>query len=272
MVISLKKYVYSLAFVVTSFLCGNFVDIKIINSNPVTLQTITRFASWGVYGLGEVNASKTHKVAIWAHSSERIGFSLFDGSGVKAGEIVEKAQIQIPSAFTQLNHYDNPAIITAVESFQNWLRKYQAVSSLWSGTTMATALITHDTVTLIHVGDSRIVLERDGQELFSTLDHIKMSSNGFTLERTLGHFGRFDKNKNAGIPSVYRIKTQKGDHLIIASQALWSVFTSDEVANFVYYEYEINRTSMTDIAKLLVKRARTQGCFDPLSILIIEIR
>ena len=212
-----------------------------------------------------------HKVAIWAHSADRVGFSLFDGSGNQASEITDGAQVQIPTAFGQLNRYDSPTIITAVASFQKLLKKYHAIASLWSGSTMAAVLITPGAATLVHVGDSRIVVERDGQEIFSTLDHVSMTSSGFNLERVFGHFGHFDKNKDAGVPSVYRLTVQKGDHFIIASRALWTIFSTEEAIDFVYYERE-NNINLSDIAKHLVSRAQDLGCNETLSAIIIEIQ
>ncbi len=270
--ISLQYNFFSLAVIFFGLSEASFLDTTILNQNPVTLHAITSMASWGAYGLGKNDDGHAHKVTLWAQEAGGIGFSFFDGSGIKPFDIAEKACIRIPTTCNALKKFDNIGIRSVFESFEQWLKKYHATMSLWSGATMAMILLSPSSATCVHVGDVRIVLEREGQDCFSTLDHVKKGSDGFNLERSLGYFGRFGSNKNAGTPSVCRIAVQKGDHFIIASQALWHMFTSDEIAQFVSFEREVHKTNLSDIAQKLTWRARTAGCYEAISVLIIEVR
>ncbi len=180
----------------------------------------------------------------------------------------------MPLFFKKQQSYDNAGITKAVHGFYAWLKKYQKTAALWSGTTMATVMLEKNQATLVHLGDSRIIIERDGDELFSTLDHVSSLSKGaFRLERTLGDFEYFknDATMRFVTPSVQRIGVQKGDHVIIASKGLWDVFSNTDVAQIVSFERS-NKKSLDAIAKLLAQKARSFGSQLAVSVFIFEIR
>lgn len=181
--------------------------------------------------------------------------------------------------------------------------------SLFVGSTGVSVVVSPSTITVAHVGDSRALLVKQGQCEFVTTDHTLaldeehkrviaaggeirkgmltaadyrceyMARRFLTMTRALGDFGfKANSEKKASeqpvisVPDVARLERSNEDNfLIVASDGLWSVMKSEEVALFVYSRSEKGTTLQECCAQLLKECAVARRSADNISIIILSL-
>jgi serine/threonine protein phosphatase PrpC len=169
-----------------------------------------------------------------------------------------------------------------------------SISITYSGTCCISALISKGKLYIANLGDSRAVLckqEENGDVIVEELtqDHkptredekerviqmggliepmyyngmavgplrvwTKAKDSGLAMTRAMGDV----RGKKAGLisePEIHKVDLQPNDKFIImASDGLWDVMSSEEAASFVL-EYEQGRKDKSQVAKALVKEAK----------------
>lgn len=174
-----------------------------------------------------------------------------------------------------------------------------------SGSTVAIALFNKFNekkhITAISIGDSRIVLSQNGKSIDLSVDHkpnlpkekerIEKSGalvwqnkndvfrvylpdgfvhGGIAISRSLGDvtFEKFLSHQ----PDIVKHEIQKDDEfLIIASDGLWDVITSQEAVNFVKEQLKKNNKDYEITANLLMTKAVLLHSHDDITVIIIDV-
>jgi protein phosphatase 1L len=186
--------------------------------------------------------------------SGRAFFGVYDGhGGAKAAEIAaKKLHTYLPV------HCDKDSKNCMDEALE---KAFLSTDSLImkktdSGTCAAVAYIDKDDLCIAWVGDSRVVLGRNGQVIYATEDHKPNKASereritkaggfvvtmygaprvngGLAVARALGD--RCVKQDPGVIasPSIHHEKIQKGDIVIIACDGIWDVLTNQQAITIV---------------------------------------
>jgi PPM family protein phosphatase len=115
----------------------------------------------------------------------------------------------------------------------------QAMGAGRMGTTLTAAYLVGDTLHLIHVGDSRAYLIRDGRARCLTSDHTLVAemvhSRLIGPDKVRTHAQRSILTRAVGLglfiqPELVKIRLKADDRLILCSDGVWSVIQDDEFA------------------------------------------
>ena len=107
------------------------------------------------------------------------------------------------------------------------------------GTTLTAAYLVGETLHLIHVGDSRAYLVREGRARCLTSDHTLVAdlvrSRLIGPEKVRTHAQRSILTRAVGLgmfiqPEQVKIRLQADDRLVLCSDGIWSVVMDDEFA------------------------------------------
>jgi len=119
---------------------------------------------------------------------------------------------------------------------------YKAAQQLGGGkmrTTLSAAYLVGDVLHLLHIGDSRVYLARNGRAACLTSDHTVVGdlvrSRLIPSERLRTHSSRSVLTRAVGLglfvqPEITQIKLQVGDRVILCSDGVWSVIEDQEFA------------------------------------------
>jgi len=170
-------------------------------------------------------------------------FAIADGMGGYAhGGMASNLALESLTS-TLANQNGNSIIKTlqrAVETAN--IRIYQKAQQLGAGrmgTTLTAAYVVGDMLYLVHVGDSRAYLIRDGQAICLTDDHTTVGdmvrSKLISSDKIRTHAQRSILTKSVGLdlfvqPDIIQKKLREGDRLILCSDGVWSVIEDEEFA------------------------------------------
>ncbi len=155
-------------------------------------------------------------------------------------------------------------------------RKAQQLGAGRMGSTLTAAIISSGDLHLVHVGDSRAYLVREGQATCLTSDHTAVGdlvrAKLIPPEKVRTHAQRSILTRAIGIslfvrPEILRFKLQKDDHLILCSDGVWSVVLDDEFAQAVGSSFSIDQVSRT-----LMDLALERKTDDNVSVVAVHIR
>jgi PPM family protein phosphatase len=147
---------------------------------------------------------------------------------------------------------------------------------LGMGTTLTAALLSEDTVTLVHVGDSRAYLLHDGRLSQLTDDHSwvgeMMRRGELTPNEAAVHPHRSVITKALGTdtevePDVLEVPVSVGDRLLLCSDGLTGMVSDEELTRILARE-----EAPQDIASLLVQAALAGGGEDNVTVIVVEVR
>ena len=125
------------------------------------------------------------------------------------------------------------------------------------GATMTGALLVDQYLYLVHLGDTRCYLMRDGSLTLLTVDHV--TENGEFLTQALGSGDLLD-------PFITKIKMEKRDMLVFLSDGVHKVLRTDEILNIV-----ATGSDLEQIAGDLVKVVTADRRFaDDVSALVVS--
>lgn len=105
-----------------------------------------------------------------------------------------------------------------------------------SGTTACVVAIMGEKVWIVNVGDSRaVIFSRSFRTRFETVDHkgaIHSDGGSLSTSRSLGD-ARFKAHGLTSNADVYEQCVSAGETIVIASDGLWDVLSSEEVGMFI---------------------------------------
>lgn len=102
-------------------------------------------------------------------------------------------------------------------------KKANSLNHCQMGTTMVMASIDGDTVTIVHVGDSRCYLQRlDEGLLYQTKDHVRLDYGWEVIDRCF-----FSYHHEADVPDIAQFKLKVGDRILLCSDGLYKSMAPD---------------------------------------------
>jgi len=144
------------------------------------------------------------------------------------------------------------------------------------GTTLTAAYVTEDMLHLIHVGDSRAYLIRNGKAICLTQDHTTVGdmvrSNLISYDKIRTHTQRSILTKSVGLdlfvqPDLYQQKLKEGDRIILCSDGVWSVIEDDEFARVASETVSVN-----EVSRNLIDLALQNETDDNASVVMFHLR
>lgn len=156
---------------------------------------------------------------------------------------------------------------------------YKAAQQLGGGkmgTTLTAAYVFGDLLYLLHVGDSRAYLVRDGRAACLTSDHTVVGdlvrSRLIPSENIRSHSQRSILTRAVGLglfvqPELSQVKLQAGDRIILCSDGVWSVIEDQEFA-----EQADRAGDVHALAQNLVDLALERETDDNCSVVAVRIR
>ena len=195
------------------------------------------------------------------------------------------------------------AVLQAEDEFMTKCRN----EKLESGSTVAVALIIGDSLVSVNVGDSEIVLCRDGQaELLTTKHHLSASESegerikavggrifhnrvghpkfnpslvSLAVTRAIGDAGfkleEYTDGKASGViadPDVKIVSLQAADSFfIMACDGLWDVMKYQDAINYCQRLLAAG-ASPEDVSKSIVQEALDRGSNDNVTVMIVALR
>lgn len=127
---------------------------------------------------------------------------------------------------------------------------------------------------LVHMGDSRIYLFRQGQLRQLTEDHsvvaILLKHNEITPEQAVDHPARGQLSRYIGMegevyPDVHTFRLLRGDRLLLCTDGLWGMISDAEIAGLLHKHAEPNAA-----CHALVEAANAYGGKDNITTVIVE--
>ena len=125
-----------------------------------------------------------------------------------------------------------------------------AMGHVKMGTTMVMASIEVDTVTIVHLGDSRCYLVRpDVGLLYQTKDHIRMDYGWEIIDRCF-----FSYRPEVCVPDVVQFKLKEGDRIMLCSDGLYKC-----MSNKFFLANMMDEKSLDEILDAYRIRCERQG-------------
>lgn len=160
-------------------------------------------------------------------------YVLCDGmGGHNLGEVASRLVAEHICGFWEKNPGRSDSEKKIIDACDETMATFNSKSRAEMGTTMAMAAIEGDKALLAHCGDSRIYVIRDHKIIYTSVDHIALTSGGLPIITRAFFTGR-----NKYQPHIEKIEIQIGDMILICSDGVygngkWSdlndALTSDE--------------------------------------------
>jgi serine/threonine protein phosphatase PrpC/serine/threonine protein kinase len=217
-------------------------------------------------------------------------------------DALEDSWISICKSYQQ-NCLDDGECIADYDPMEGILQADTGSKDLKAGTTCSMMALdeTSSELTLLNCGDSRsLVVSEDGKVKFATLDHtpqseeerllqgiqqgldyslpkcrlsrwsLKVGDYEYAVGRSLE--GVFATSKGiVSDPDVSTLTVQAGDILVSATDGLWNVMDSNEVAMDLYKMRTKNGMSAPDAASTLCSMAIRKGSSDNVSAVVVYL-
>jgi len=158
------------------------------------------------------------------------------------------------------------------------IRIYQKAQQLGvgrMGTTLTAAYVIGDMLYLVHVGDSRAYLIRDGKAICLTEDHTAVGdmvrSKLISSDMLRSHAQRSVLTKSVGLdlfvqPDIIQQKLKEGDRLILCSDGVWSVIEDEEFA-----EAASKSPSVREVSRNIIDLALRHKTDDNASVVVFHL-
>ncbi|MGA7991651.1 MAG: Stp1/IreP family PP2C-type Ser/Thr phosphatase [Thermoanaerobaculia bacterium] len=247
------------------------------------------------FGLTDVGRKRRHNEDAYLIDEERGLFVVADGmGGHAAGEVAsritvesiqeyiaatgEEAESSWPFGFNSRVSLEGNRLTTAVEKANDKvMRAVQNRPELKGmGTTVVAALFDADRATLVHVGDSRAYLFRDGELRRLTDDHswVQEQVNAGILSE--------DEAKSHPLKNVVtralggaahvsvdliEVPVRTGDRYLLCSDGLTGMLADEEI-----FEHFKPGGSLESTARALVEVANVRGGVDNITAILVEVK
>jgi len=201
-------------------------------------------------------------------------FAVADGmGGHRAGEVASAGAIR---TLQKEAGHDTDSLVAAVQSANRVVHAEAAANPDLSGmgTTITAMMTTHDSAQIVHVGDSRAYLLRDGRLRRLTQDHTvvdRLAREGkipaaevdrhpqrSVLERALGVSPEVDID-------VQLLDVRPGDRLLLCTDGLTSMLDDDEIRDILLTELDPQTA-----AQALIDAALAAGGKDNVTAVIVD--
>jgi len=201
-------------------------------------------------------------------------FAVADGmGGHRAGEVASAGAIR---TLQKEAGHDTDSLVAAVQSANRVVHAEAAANPDLSGmgTTITAMMTTHDSAQIVHVGDSRAYLLRDGRLRRLTQDHTvvdRLAREGkipaaevdrhpqrSVLERALGVSPEVDID-------VQLLDVRPGDRLLLCTDGLTSMLDDDEIREILLTESDPETA-----AQALIDAALAAGGKDNVTAVIVD--
>ncbi len=156
---------------------------------------------------------------------------------------------------------------------------YQAAQSLGvhrMGTTLTAVSLTGRTLSVIHVGDSRAYLIREGVGTCLTSDHTRVGdmvrARLLAPEKVRTHSQRSVLSKCLGMnlfvqPDFFQVPVQDGDIVILCTDGVWAVIEDVEFAQMA-----ASSEGPEDLSRKIYEEAMERDSDDNLSVIALYLR
>jgi len=209
-------------------------------------------------------------------------YAIYDGHlGFAVADFLAK---NFHTYFSQASGNDmRERMITAFKNADNdeFIKKTKT-----SGSTATVVFIKDNKAHFAHVGDSRAVLEGNGEVAFATVDHkpnradeyIRITDsqglvynkrvNGFlAVSRAFGNYG-LDKRLIISEPAYAEVQlTENNKFLLLATDGLWDKVTNEEVIE----KLKGMKANAQDVARLLASLAIKRGSQDNITVMLVDL-
>lgn len=165
-----------------------------------------------------------------------------------------------------------------------------------SGTTAVCAFVTPSHYIFANCGDSRAILCKGQQQIFSTYDHkpydekertrienaggkvmLQRVNGSLAVSRALGDFD-YKSNENflphkqlvSPVPDVVTLPRTGETFMILACDGIWDVMTNQDVCNFIDYMLRVEENIET-ICSSLIDVSLYRGSKDNMSVLVVAL-
>jgi serine/threonine protein phosphatase PrpC len=151
----------------------------------------------------------------------------------------------------------------------------QGLGAARMGTTLTAANVHGDSLCIVHVGDSRAYLVRDGRPMLLTNDHttvgdlVRMKLIGPDKVRT--HAQRSMLNRAVGLglfvrPDITRVKLRDEDRIVICSDGLWSAVEDRDLASMATASDDLD-----EVCSSLIGAAIEGDSDDNVSVIVVRV-
>ncbi len=213
---------------------------------------------------------------------------IFDGHGAKGNLVAAFLKNEVVRRVL-LSKKPGQSLKEALADMQNMLKKNKDAQHA-GATAVISVLDDTNLLTVANVGDSRLLVVRNGKELFSTRDHkpsdpaeaARVVKNGgyvadgrvwdpktgigFALARSMGDISSQGTALIAE-PDITSVQLTKGDTIVLASDGVWDVLSNEQVIALV-----AQGGMHQEIADRIVEKARAQGSADDITTVVFTIK
>jgi protein phosphatase 1L len=285
---------------------GCFVEKGIKMNKQLALLFVCAATPWS-YAMENNQLVREKKVGIFSVKNQRDcqeDFS-FHGSTIDGGKLCavydghgghEVAEFLANNFHDYFSKTSGPVQQRMAEAFKNADNDEFVKLNKKAGSTASVVFIKDNIAHIAHVGDSRVVLEKDGAVGFATSDHkpnradeyvriedakgivFNKRVNGFlAVSRAFGNYGIDDSKKIIISEPEYaeRSLTPKNKFLVLATDGLWDVMNNEEVVNTLdIMSYGIKHLRVEDLdsfAKSLVLLAIQKKSSDNITVMVVDL-
>ena len=167
-----------------------------------------------------------------------------------------------------------PPVLQGAAHYANF-RVHQEMAGKKSGSTLVSLYFDDDGVSLVHVGDSRAYLWRNGKLLQLTDDHSLVFElyrlGDITREEMATHPRKNIITRAIGIdekvePTIQRLEIIKGDLLLLCSDGLTGMVPDDNIVQLIK-----NETSLERLGENLIQQANQAGGKDNITVVLLFV-
>jgi serine/threonine protein phosphatase PrpC len=207
-------------------------------------------------------------------------FAVADGmGGHSAGEVASDIAIRtlhtscVAGLLTQSPAPPLSILATAFDEVNNQVLNAASDKVLEGmGTTLTAALVIDGDLYVAHIGDSRCYIINDREIIQVTKDHSVVQqlvdAGTITAEQARNHPRRNEITRVLGysrdiVPDMYHLKLYAGDNILLCSDGLHGVLTSDKISETVTGSHDPNQACID-----LTAQANLAGGPDNISVII----
>ncbi|MBN1868599.1 Stp1/IreP family PP2C-type Ser/Thr phosphatase [Candidatus Sumerlaeota bacterium] len=246
-------------------------------------------------GLTDIGIKRSHNEDSFACSDDLGLYLVADGmGGHAAGEVASKTAMSIVFDFVSRSAHENEEnwpfkiesgvgpvldmLVTAVHIANRTIRDLSLGSSRLSGmgTTLVGVLVRDDTAHVVHVGDSRAYLLRNGQFEPLTRDHSwveeQLQRNMITEEEARNHRFRNVITRALGNREELEVDCiarglEPGDLFLLCTDGLTGMVRDEEIAEAVKQETD----DLPALCQKLVDMANDAGGADNVTLVLLKV-
>jgi protein phosphatase len=240
---------------------------------------------WEGVGISETGTQRTDNqdgirmTAVETNGRPGALFAIADGmGGFLHGRFASQVGLQVFLESCLRNPCAKPehALRRAVEEAHFGIQQaMQKLGISHMGTTLTAAWLRGTRVHLVHVGDSRAYLIRDGEIRCLTQDHSTAGEmyrmRILSADKVRSHPRRSELTRGLGLglfiqPDILRFESRPGDRLVLCTDGVWSALEDEEIAGL-----SVKSSSLQEFGRGFVDLAMERGSDDNVSALGIQI-